>query len=350
MDEPDATSISQVLIKYRAAYPNYRGDQKSFVKAIHLLLELRSQDRELHPSLWDDFIHRFAEDYRVYLQNCSDDNENAMSYQAYYRDYVDDPMRSQKIVTMRSLQALLRGQGSFGSKTPSSARRSSRGSNKQDDRDVVVRDEEPHDLQDTVGSVAHRACATPEIQETQPVTVYPQTAQRDAQTATEVPAAALGEAMERHEEMSNSQKRRSLPWTLHGPTNPTSPEQQLQQPLTVSSSARPRTKLRVEEWLWRSRAAGAASPELEVADLPVNKSALTSRDPVATRSVHESVPPTTFREQVVESVEVSDGCASVKPESVFSRFAKYHADLQDQNDCRSSAEQQRRIPIDIYTW
>jgi hypothetical protein len=94
---------------YYRTYPNYRGTEKQFVKAL-VYLEWLGATRRPHESLWDDFVRCYAEDYSDHLR--MGDSERLTGIQFYNQldevnmDYFH-PKPSGRIVTSGRLESAL---------------------------------------------------------------------------------------------------------------------------------------------------------------------------------------------------------------------------------------------------
>ena len=110
--ELDAT-ISQhskqpnIYEQFRTTYPDYPGDLKHFAAMIRKIRALVVADRMEHRSLWDDFIVRHRTDYREYIVSCTEGADDPMPYERFYRNEVDEPKYTKRIITPDNLNDVL---------------------------------------------------------------------------------------------------------------------------------------------------------------------------------------------------------------------------------------------------
>ena len=108
--ETGATVVSRagsVYDRFRATYSEYTGDLKHFIAMAKKIDTLRTEDRMEHRSLWDDFIVRHKMEYRRYLSDCMEKADDPVSYERFYRDEIDEPQFTKKVVTPDNLADVL---------------------------------------------------------------------------------------------------------------------------------------------------------------------------------------------------------------------------------------------------
>jgi len=375
----DDHCLASTFSTFQHAYPDYRGNQKSFRSALQLLLRLQSQPREPHPSMWDDFIFRKAQDYKQYLAECIDNDESAIEYQDYYYARVRRSERAKEVVTEDVLQNLAESARPDRMHVPGSRLRYSRSTSSfRVTNDVEMRDvrrpsaELIRDRQQTQETELPRTQDRPslpagvedkrkktddcEIPETQAVPAE-QRAPRPRHSLPSQPTVAQPAP---EITRSAAKKRQSLPWdATRNNTVAESSRVPLQRITNNTSSTQCSKSSKVEEWLLTSRAAGAASPEIEAMELPTLER--DTRKP--TPSYRNEVSPLRLQANVVTAVadiarwiepSVATPSGTPKfvrqPETKFSSFVANYAQLQSEKAFHSLPAKKRRIPINIYEW
>lgn len=99
--EPD------VFRRFKAAYPDYLGTKEHFIGMCRRIHQLLNADRMEHKSLWDDFIVRHKADYQQYCQRCMDNAEDAKPYERFYREEIDGPKYSRRIMQPNTLREVI---------------------------------------------------------------------------------------------------------------------------------------------------------------------------------------------------------------------------------------------------
>ena len=112
------TVPATVFGRFKAAYPNYLGNEERFVAICKKINTLVQQDRMEHRSLWDDFIVRHTMEYLQYLQICALSAEDPLPYERFYRNEIDEPKYTKRIVTDKNLMEILSVRGQEGSAAP----------------------------------------------------------------------------------------------------------------------------------------------------------------------------------------------------------------------------------------
>ena len=103
MIPPEPLNIFQL---FRSTYPEYSGDLNHFTAIGIKIGRLLKEGRMEHKSLWDDYIVRHWVDYRRYTARCADSAEDPKPYEQYYRDDVEDPCYTKRVVTPASLDQI----------------------------------------------------------------------------------------------------------------------------------------------------------------------------------------------------------------------------------------------------
>ena len=102
-----ASTAGGIHDRFRATYPEYTGDLRHFIAMARKIDMLRSEDRMEHRSLWDDFIVRHKVEYWQYLLDCTEKAEDPMPYERFYRNEIDEPKFTKKVVTPNILADVL---------------------------------------------------------------------------------------------------------------------------------------------------------------------------------------------------------------------------------------------------
>ncbi|KAM3087763.1 hypothetical protein ACMFMG_001836 [Clarireedia jacksonii] len=111
---PDANSQAEgiqstLYMEYYRAYPNYKGTEKQFVKAL-VYLEWLGASRRPHESLLDDFVRCYAQDYSDYLRHGNAERLTGMEFYNKLREVDMDyfhPKPSGRILTAGRLESAL---------------------------------------------------------------------------------------------------------------------------------------------------------------------------------------------------------------------------------------------------
>lgn len=326
--------LTSTLRRYRTAYPNYQGDQKAFTSAIRLLIRLRSQPREPHPSLWDDFVYRMSDDYKAHLQYCIEEGENALPYQEFYHIHVKRSERLQEVITDEVLHAL---QTDY--QLANSDRERSLPKQHPSPKVVVPTAEKKRPLEatDTVSGDSN-----------QPTRNEPNVEVQSGQSASS-PTNDVPVEIVRPTERKTP--RRSLPWVVG--ENTQSPVTLPKKATTEVIAAAPRSSAseKVAEWLNSSQSVAEVSRKLP--DKSLRRDALET----AEQSRRESERQSSASDSAISAVDTVDDAPSrilVKPhkkntvpESEMARFARLFASLQSEKSSSVIAGGQ---PINVYTW
>lgn len=96
-----------VFERFKTTYPDYVGNEERFIAICKKVNALIQQDRMEHPSLWDDFIIRHMTEYPKYLQRCALDAEDPLPYERFYRNEIDEPNFTKRVVTPKNLREIL---------------------------------------------------------------------------------------------------------------------------------------------------------------------------------------------------------------------------------------------------
>ena len=104
---PAPSTQINIFDYFRNTYPQYRGDMQHFIAMGRKIDFLVANDRVEHQSLWDDFIIRHCTKYRQYLVDCAEKANDPMAYEPFYRNKVDVPKYTARIITPRTLKDVL---------------------------------------------------------------------------------------------------------------------------------------------------------------------------------------------------------------------------------------------------
>lgn len=102
------TAELTVFAKFKAAYPEYEGTVKAFTTLCNTINNLDLENKMVQKWLWDDYIIRYSTDYKTYLQGCTDDGEDPLSYFRFYKDRLQGVKYQKGIINTKAvlLQAL----------------------------------------------------------------------------------------------------------------------------------------------------------------------------------------------------------------------------------------------------
>ena len=107
VNQPKFEDHQSVLETFQASYPSYTGNQKHFSSMCLRIRKLMVDGGCPHQFLWDDFIIRQRTDYSLYVQKCTEDAEDPVSYEQYYSNAIEEPLHTKKVVTVRNLHDAL---------------------------------------------------------------------------------------------------------------------------------------------------------------------------------------------------------------------------------------------------
>ena len=130
-----------IFSSFQKAYPTYRGNEKHFGAMCRKIRTLETDHRMEHKSLWDDFIIRHQIEYRAYLQECSEQADDPMSYEKFYHAKIDEPQFSKRIVTPNNLCEAISESLQIGDQLVTSAETSI--------RDIIDLTRDAHEPQET---------------------------------------------------------------------------------------------------------------------------------------------------------------------------------------------------------
>jgi len=262
--EPGGSYLASIYTSFRSLYPSYCGNEKSFLSALQLLSRLRSQGKEPHSFLWDDFVYRLAHDYKAFLQECIEQDESAVPYEVYYHQQVSKPEYLQGCINGNVLDNLESRRNGFerslsGNLTNISARlEPSNGA--KDTKGYATSPPVPYTT-----SVQSHDVPTATVQETPALQRHPrpQLMQPPA-TAPRRERSVVEQDITSFKPADPKRKRRSLPWSNIVNTTTQIGQPTNQATITPKSAPAikptPESSAKVEKWL--TRAPGAESPEL----------------------------------------------------------------------------------------
>ncbi|KAI9706721.1 MAG: hypothetical protein M1836_003732 [Candelina mexicana] len=105
--EPIEYSGNSVMARFKAAYPDYTGEPSHFRTMCSRIERLLAEDRMEHRSLWDDFVGRHRTDYKRYVVECTEGGEDPLPYEKFYRDHIDEPKYTKRILSPTTLKEAL---------------------------------------------------------------------------------------------------------------------------------------------------------------------------------------------------------------------------------------------------
>jgi len=87
-----------VFQSFKAAYPQYDGDEKHFRNQCTQMYQLEQQDKMVPKWQWDDFIIRNRTDYRQYAMDCIGQGEDPEPYHRFYKNDIRDTLYKEGII------------------------------------------------------------------------------------------------------------------------------------------------------------------------------------------------------------------------------------------------------------
>jgi hypothetical protein len=94
----DQDGDKSVFQSFRAAYPEYDGDEKHFRNQCTQMYQLEQEDKMVPKWQWDDFIIRNRTDYKQYAMDCIGEGENPEPYHRFYKDEIRDTLYKKGII------------------------------------------------------------------------------------------------------------------------------------------------------------------------------------------------------------------------------------------------------------
>ncbi|KAL1632000.1 hypothetical protein SLS56_004045 [Neofusicoccum ribis] len=102
----DAAKPSGVLAQFSQVYPEYTGNHKHFLNLCHQLDWMKKGGRPLHPYLWDDYIIRHQIEYKIHMEECSNEGTDPLPWSKYYVDKILMPRFNKGVMNPDSLEKL----------------------------------------------------------------------------------------------------------------------------------------------------------------------------------------------------------------------------------------------------
>lgn len=99
-----ATQTAQpntIFQEFKAAYPEYKGDEKHFMGQCKQMYKLDMEDKMVPKWQWDDYIIRNRTDYKSYVLACMDTGEDAEPYYRFYKDQIRDTIYKKSVIDSR---------------------------------------------------------------------------------------------------------------------------------------------------------------------------------------------------------------------------------------------------------
>ena len=97
-----------VFQSFKAAYPEYNGNEKHFENQCNQMYQLEQEDKMVPKWQWDDFIIRNRTDYSQYAMDCIDQGENPEPYYRFYKDNIRNTLYTRGIIqNTKTLQRAL---------------------------------------------------------------------------------------------------------------------------------------------------------------------------------------------------------------------------------------------------
>ena len=93
------SELPSLFHRFQHVYPLYKGSTNHFVSMCRRIHTLEKDNRMEHKSLWDDFVIRHQIEYREYLLRCTEEAEDPIPYEMFYRKEIDEPKFTQRVLT-----------------------------------------------------------------------------------------------------------------------------------------------------------------------------------------------------------------------------------------------------------
>ena len=107
-EDIDEDSNMTVFQSFKAAYPEYNGNEKHFENQCNQMYQLEQEDKMVPKWQWDDFIIRNRTDYSQYAMDCIDQGENPEPYYRFYKDNIRNTLYTRGIIqNTKTLQRAL---------------------------------------------------------------------------------------------------------------------------------------------------------------------------------------------------------------------------------------------------
>jgi hypothetical protein len=104
----DQDGDMSVFQSFKAAYPEYGGDETHFRNQCTQMYQLEQEDKMVPKWQWDDFIIRNRTDYRQYVVDCIGEGENPEPYHRFYKNEIRDTLYKKGIIAnTKTLQRAL---------------------------------------------------------------------------------------------------------------------------------------------------------------------------------------------------------------------------------------------------
>lgn len=115
-EKVDQDGNMTVFQSFKAAYPEYNGNEKHFENQCNQMYQLEQEDKMVPKWQWDDFIIRNRTDYSQYAMDCINQGEDPEPYYRFYKDNIHNTLYTLGIIqNTKTLQRALEELG--GAKT-----------------------------------------------------------------------------------------------------------------------------------------------------------------------------------------------------------------------------------------
>ena len=96
-----------IFDRFKFTYPDFVGNMKQFIAICRKIQDLVQAGRGEHQALWDDFIVRHNTEYPKYLSRCTNEAEDPVPYDRFYRDQIEEPRYVKQIITRKTIDDVL---------------------------------------------------------------------------------------------------------------------------------------------------------------------------------------------------------------------------------------------------
>ena len=104
---PEKSDSLSLFHRFQHAYPQYKGNENHFISMCRKIGASEKCNRMEHKSLWDDFVIRHQMEYREHLLKCTEEAEDPMPYELFYRQEIDGPQFMQRVLTPDNVAQIL---------------------------------------------------------------------------------------------------------------------------------------------------------------------------------------------------------------------------------------------------
>ena len=101
------SSPHSIFEQFRATYSDYNKGLNHFVALCRKISSLAKTDRPVRASRWDDFVIRHQLDYSRHIAECQETGEDALPFESFYNEMIDEPQYMKRILGPQTLKQVL---------------------------------------------------------------------------------------------------------------------------------------------------------------------------------------------------------------------------------------------------